>query len=72
MADVMTLAQKLAQRPPIAVNWVLKAISTATYEGIEAGLKVETKGSAIVRESKDGKEGFAAFLEKREPRFTGD
>ncbi|MBF0278628.1 MAG: enoyl-CoA hydratase/isomerase family protein [SAR324 cluster bacterium] len=72
MADVMAFAQKLAHRPPIAVSWVLKAVSSATYEGIEAGLKVETEGSSIVRESKDGKEGFAAFLEKREPRFTGE
>lgn len=72
MPDVMTLAQKLAQRPPIAVSCVLKAISSATYEGIDAGLKVETEGSAIVRQSKDGMEGFAAFLEKRKPRFTGE
>ena len=72
MADVMTFAQKLAQRPPLAVNWVLKAISTATHEGIEAGLKVEAEGSAIVRKSKDGMEGFAAFLEKRDPKFIGE
>ncbi len=72
MPDVMALAQKLAQRPPIAVSCVLQAISRGAYEGTDAGLKAETEGSTIVGQSKDCMEGFAAFLEKREPRFTGE
>jgi enoyl-CoA hydratase/carnithine racemase len=33
---------------------------------------VEEEGSAIVGASKDRVEGFTAFLEKREPKFTGE
>jgi enoyl-CoA hydratase/carnithine racemase len=49
----------------------LKAISEYDYNGLESGLKVEEEGSAIVGKSKDCVEGFTAFLEKREPVFTG-
>ncbi len=72
MADALELAQKLAERPPIAVSWVLKALAAGTYEGIDAGLKAEADGSAAVRETKDKAEGFKAFLEKRKPVFTGE
>jgi enoyl-CoA hydratase/3-hydroxyacyl-CoA dehydrogenase len=65
-------AEKLVKRPPLAVGCVLKAISTGEYEGFEQGLKVEEEGSAIVGKSKDRVEGFSAFLEKREPVFTGE
>jgi enoyl-CoA hydratase/carnithine racemase len=72
MDDAIELAQKLTKRPPIAVGCVLKAMSTGAYEGIDKGLEQETEGAAIVATSKDRIEGFTAFLEKREPVFTGE
>ena len=71
MNDAMALAEKLAQRPPVAVGCVLRAIAAGTYEGLDEGLKVEAEGSKIVRHSEDCKEGFSAFLEKRKPVFKG-
>jgi enoyl-CoA hydratase/carnithine racemase len=72
MMDALELAEKLVKRPPLAVACVLKAISVGEYEGFERGLEAETEGSAIVNASKDRLEGFSAFLEKREPVFTGE
>lgn len=72
LADALDLAGRLAERPPIAVSWVLKAMAAGTYEGIDAGLKAEADGSAAVRETRDKAEGFQAFLEKRKPVFTGE
>ena len=72
MVDALELAEKLVKRPPLAVACVLKAISVGSYEGIERGLEAESEGSAIVNASKDRVEGFSAFLEKREPVFTGE
>jgi enoyl-CoA hydratase/carnithine racemase len=72
MDDTLAFAESLTKRPPLAVSAVLKAISTFDYKGLEEGLKVEQEGSAIVGKSKDCAEGFSAFLEKRDPVFTGE
>jgi len=70
--DAMAFAQALVKRPPLAVGAVLKAISAGEYEGFERGLAVEEEGTKVVGPSKDAIEGFTAFLEKREPKFTGE
>jgi enoyl-CoA hydratase/carnithine racemase len=72
MEDALAFAQKLAERPPIAVSCVLKAMAAGVYEGLEQGLKVEDEGTARVGQSKDCIEGFTAFLEKRQPVFRGE
>ena len=72
MGDAIAFAEVLAKRPPLAVGAVLNAISAFDYNGLEAGLKAEEEGSAIVGQSKDCGEGFTAFLEKRDPVFTGE
>jgi len=70
--DAIAFAEVLATRPPLAVGAVLNAISAFDYSGLEAGLKTEKEGSAVVGQSKDCAEGFTAFLEKRDPVFTGE
>jgi enoyl-CoA hydratase/carnithine racemase len=71
MDDALEFAGKLAQRAPLAVGCVLKAMSAGAYEGMDRGLAVETEGTFVVRDSEDCKEGFAAFVEKRPPVFKG-
>ena len=71
MEESLAFAERLAQRPPIAVSCVLKAVSAGIYEGLDRGHQVEAEGSHIVRASEDCKEGFAAFIEKRPPVFRG-
>jgi enoyl-CoA hydratase/carnithine racemase len=72
MGRAFELAETLAQRPPIAVKWVLEAMAAGLYEGLEAGLKVEEQGAIRVRGTRDRDEGFSAFKEKRKPVFTGE
>lgn len=71
MSEVMDMARTLAQRPPIAVHWVLKSFAAGLYEGLDAGLDTEADGATAVRNTEDRQEGFAAFLEKRPPQFMG-
>lgn len=71
MEDVISFARELADRPPIAVRWVLDAMTAGMYEGLERGLDVEAEGAAAVRQTQDREEGFRAFLEKRKPVFQG-
>ncbi len=71
MADALEFAEKLAERPPVAVRCVLDAFTAGLYEGLEKGLNVEAEGSMIVRDTEDKTEGFKAFLEKRKPVFQG-
>ena len=71
MDEALAFADQLAQRPPIAVGCVLKAMSTGIYEGLDRGLEVELEGSRTVRATEDCQEGFTAFLEKRPPVFKG-
>jgi len=70
--EAFALAEKLAERPPIAVRWVLRAMAAGEYEGLGKGFQVEAEGSLRVRDTKDRLEGFNAFLEKRQPIFTGE
>lgn len=59
-------------RPPLAVQSVLKAISAGIYEGMDAGLNMEEACSRAAANSKDAREGFTAFFEKRKPFFKGE
>ncbi len=72
LEEALDLASVLAKRPPVAVRCVLEAIAAGIYEGIEQGLRVEEQGALTVRNTRDRQEGFKAFLEKREPVFTGE
>ena len=72
MDTAMAFAQQLADRPPLAVRSVLRALTAGIYEGMDAGLAAEEAGSQVVKNSSDAKEGFAAFFEKRKPEFKGE
>lgn len=71
MATTLDFARQLADRPPVAVKWVLDSLTAGLYEGLDPGLNTEAQGSAAVRGTADCVEGFTAFLEKRKPVFTG-
>ncbi|HEV3128259.1 MAG TPA: enoyl-CoA hydratase-related protein [Solirubrobacteraceae bacterium] len=61
-------ARKLAGQAPLAVEQI-KRVSAAA--DLQAGIESEKQGFAAVFGSEDAREGIAAFLEKRTPRFQG-
>ena len=72
MTDVLEFANKLADRPPLAVQAVMRAIHTGINHGMAAGLEAELQQVKTLSGSKDAKEGQMAFFEKRKPTFTGE
>jgi enoyl-CoA hydratase/3-hydroxyacyl-CoA dehydrogenase len=61
-------ARKLSEQAPLAVQEI-KNVSAAG--DIEAGIESEKQAFIRVFTSEDAREGIAAFLEKRRPRFAG-
>lgn len=71
LSTAMALAKKLASGPTRAYGAV-KALLNETFEhGLEAQMELEARTIANLVATDDGREGIAAFLEKRKPTFTG-
>ncbi len=67
----LEIARSVAARSPHSVA-VLRELARTTRDlPLEEGLRREASAFQQCLESADGAEGVAAFLEKREPQFTG-
>lgn len=67
----MELANKIAEKSPIALQMAKEAVKLASKSNLDEGLKREVDLFAICFSSQDKEEGVSAFLEKRKPVFTG-
>jgi 2-(1,2-epoxy-1,2-dihydrophenyl)acetyl-CoA isomerase len=65
------LAQRLRAAPPIALAAAKHAVYMSQAAELEEMLRYETEAQLRCFDSDDGHEGIHAFLEKREPKFTG-
>lgn len=70
MQAVRSLAEQLSRGAPIAMAEVKRCLSR-TYD-LDTAFRVEGEAAMRCFASKDQKEGLAAFLEKRPPRWTGE
>ena len=70
-ATTLQLAERLRAAPPIALAAAKHAVYMSQASELEEMLRYETEAQMRCFESEDGHEGVHAFLEKREPKFTG-
>ena len=71
MEEAMAAAQKLAAGPPLAMAAIKAQLEAAWTDDLAAMLEREAVDQAEAFKTQDLREGAAAFVEKRAPRFAG-
>jgi enoyl-CoA hydratase len=67
----LELANKIAEKAPIALQMSKEAVKFASRSNLDEGLRREVDLFAICFSTEDKTEGVSAFLEKRKPNFKG-
>ena len=70
LATATETAQKLADKPPAALEACKRLMKRLTREQLEQAVKHENEEFSARVRSAEAKEAFTAFLEKRRPDFT--
>lgn len=69
--EAESIAQRIADRGPIAVRYAKEAVQRGIEMPLEQALRYETDLTIILQTTEDRAEGVRAFLEKRKPKFKG-
>jgi enoyl-CoA hydratase/carnithine racemase len=70
-AGTMKIAEKIAEKAPIALQLTKEAVKFAAKSNLDEGLRREVDLFALCFSTEDKEEGVRAFLEKRKPNFKG-
>jgi len=65
------IANRIAERGPIAIAYAKEAVSRGIDMPLEQALRFETDLTIILQTTEDRAEGLRAFLDKRRPEFKG-
>jgi enoyl-CoA hydratase len=71
MTEAKALAKKIAEKPPLSVKYLKRAVNVGIQLDLSSALDYEAQIAAMLTCSEDRKEGFRAFVEKRKPVFKG-
>lgn len=71
MARAMALAEKLAAAPTVALGKIKELLEASANNQYSGQLELEREAQIEAGQTKDFKEGVAAFIEKRPPKFVG-
>jgi enoyl-CoA hydratase len=71
MAATKSLAAELAEKPPIAMQYIIEAVNRGLEMPFDKGAFLEATLFGLAASTEDMREGTAAFLAKRKPAFKG-
>ena len=71
LSETLKIAKKIAKKSPIALKAAIQMLNYSKTPSFYEGVKAEAQSFGDVFVSADAKEGIQAFIEKREPIFTG-
>ena len=66
------MAAKMASKSPLVLKLLKRTLNDGAEMPLSAALAHEQAMIGLVLDSADAHEGCRAFLEKREPHFTGE
>jgi enoyl-CoA hydratase len=72
LTAAISLASEIAARAPVAIRFAKEAVNHAFETTLAAGLAYERNLFYALFATQDQKEGMAAFLEKRDPKWLGE
>jgi enoyl-CoA hydratase / 3-hydroxyacyl-CoA dehydrogenase len=70
-AEVARIAQLIAERAPLGVQWVKSVVNRAVDSSMDSALRLEGESAGHTFATRDRTEGMKAFLERRKPVFEG-
>ncbi len=71
MPRALELAERLAAQAPVALAEGKRVVDDGLETSLASGLTLEQRVLGALYATEDGKEGIAAFMEKRKPQFAG-
>jgi 2-(1,2-epoxy-1,2-dihydrophenyl)acetyl-CoA isomerase len=71
MPAAVGMARSFVAGPPVAIRLAKRAMYRGMETSLREALEFETYAQNICSETDDAREGIRAFVEKREPEFTG-
>ncbi|MEQ2128620.1 short-chain-enoyl-CoA hydratase [Caldanaerobacter subterraneus KAk] len=71
LEEAYGIAKKIMSKGLVAVSLAKEAINKSLEVDIDSGMEYEANAFALCFGTQDQKEGMAAFLEKRAPKFEG-
>ncbi|SCL74068.1 crotonase/enoyl-CoA hydratase family protein [Micromonospora peucetia] len=72
LAEARRLADRVAANPPHAVRMAKKLLREAQHQSLDSILELSAAMQALAHQTRDHEEAVRAFLDRRDPHFTGE
>ncbi len=72
LKEAKALVRSIAKKSPASLKAAIELLQFGKGRSYYEGVKLEAEKFGEVFTTRDGQEGIRAFVEKREPRFTGE